>query len=69
METLTKKEAEAFTRVSEYSLEDVRFAWKYWRDAGDQAGFESYIRRRIDGSANARIRQSLAADPLRRFAA
>ena len=67
METLTKKEAEAFTRVSEYSLEDVRFAWKYWRNAGDQEGFESYIRRRIDGSANSRIRKTLASD--RRMAA
>ena len=67
METLTKNEAEAFTRVSEYSLEDVRFAWKYWRDAGDQAGFEAYIRRRIYGSANSRIRQSLSSD--RRMAA
>ena len=67
MEALTKNEAEAFTRVSEYSLDDVRFAWKYWRDAGDQAGFEAYIRRRIYGSANSRIRQSLASD--RRMAA
>ena len=67
MEALTKNEAEAFTRVSEYSLEDVRFAWKYWRDAGDQAGFEAYIRRRIACSANSRIRQSLASD--RRMAA
>ena len=67
METLTKKEAEAFTRVSEYSLEDVRFAWKYWRDAGDQAGFEAFVRRRIAESSNSRIRQSLASD--RRMAA
>lgn len=59
METLTKYEAEAFTRVSEYSLEDVRFAWKYWRDAGDQSGFEAYVRRRIANSANSRIRQSI----------
>ena len=47
MENLTAAEAEAFTRVSCYSLDDVRFAWKYWRDAGDLSGFESYIRRRI----------------------
>ena len=67
METLTKNDAEAFTRVSEYSLEDVRFAWKYWRKAGDQEGFESYIRRRIDCSSNTRISQSLASD--RRMAA
>ena len=67
MEALTKNEAEAFTRVSEYSIDDVRFAWKYWRDAGDQAGFESYIRRRIDCSSNTRIRKSLASD--RRMAA
>lgn len=47
METLTTQEAEAFTRVSCYSLDDVRFAWKYWRDEGDQEGFEGYIRGRI----------------------
>ena len=59
METLTKKEAEAFTRVSEYSIDDVRFAWKYWRDAGDQAGFEAFVRLRIAESSNARIRRSI----------
>ena len=59
MEALTKSEAEAFTRISEYSVDDVRFAWKYWRDAGDQYGFEAYIRRRIAESSNARIRQSI----------
>lgn len=47
MERLTADEAEAFTRISFYSLEDVRLAWKYWRDAGDLEGFEAYIRSRI----------------------
>ncbi len=59
MEALTKDEAEAFTRISCYSVDDVRFAWKYWRDAGDQAGFEAFVRRRIAESSNARIRRSI----------
>ena len=59
MEALTKDEAEAFTRISFYSVDDVRFAWKYWRDAGDQAGFEAFVRRRIAESSNARIRRSI----------
>ena len=59
MEALTKSEAEAFTRISAYSVDDVRFAWKYWRDAGDQSGFEAYVRWRISESSNARIRRSI----------
>ena len=59
MEALTKDEAEAFVACSYYSLDDLRFAWKYWRDAGDQAGFEAFVRRRIAESSNARIRRSI----------
>lgn len=51
METLTAAEAEAFCRISEYSMDDVRYAWKYWRDAGDREGFEAYIRWRIKVAA------------------
>ena len=69
MEALTKDEANAFVACSHYSLDDLRQAWRYWKAEGDVDAFEAYIRSRIDGSANARIRQSLAADPLRRAAA
>lgn len=47
MGRLTTVEAEAFTRVSFYSLDDVRTAWKYWRDLGEMEGFEAYVRWRI----------------------
>ena len=67
--SLNVEEANAFVACSHYSLDDLRQAWRYWKAEGDVDGFESYIRRRIDGSANARIRQSLSADPLRRAAA
>ena len=65
--SLNVEEANAFVACSHYSLDDLRFAWKYWRDAGDQAGFEAYVRRRIAESSNSRIRKSLASD--RRMAA
>ena len=67
--SLGVEEANAFVSCSHYSLDDLRQAWRYWKAEGDVDGFEAYIRRRIDGSANARIRQSLSADPLRRAAA
>ena len=52
MEAMTPAEAEAFTRVSFFTLDDVRTAWKYWRDAGYLSGFVAYVRFRI-GQANA----------------
>lgn len=49
--SLTRDEAEAFTKISYYTLDDVRYAWRYWKDAGDIEGFEEYVRRRIRESA------------------
>lgn len=49
METMTASEAEKFTRVSGYTMDEVRFAWRYWRDAGDIDGFVAYVRDRIGG--------------------
>ena len=67
--SLNVEEANAFVACSHYSLDDLRQAWRYWKAEGAVDGFEAYIRRRIDGSTNERIRQNLAADPLRRAAA
>lgn len=76
METLTTAEAEAFSGVSCYSVDDVRAAWRYWREAGDLAGFVAYVRERIAAASataahgmNARIRASIASEPMRRKAA
>ena len=57
--SLNVEEANAFVACSHYSLDDLRFAWKYWRDAGDVEGFEAMVRRRIAESSNARIRRSI----------
>lgn len=51
MERLTTEEAEAFTKISYYTLDDVRYAWRYWKDAGDVDGFEAYVRWRIREAA------------------
>ena len=65
--SLDRDEANAFVACSFYSLDDLRFAWKYWRDAGDVEGFEAMVRRRIENSSNARIRRSI--EQCRRMAA
>ena len=65
--SLNVQEANAFVACSHYSLDDVRFAWKYWKKEGDVDGFEEYVKRRISESSNARIRQSINSS--RRLAA
>jgi len=58
--SLNVQEANSFVSCSYYSLDDVRAAWKFWREADDVDGFEAYVRYRIAESSNARIRSSLA---------
>ena len=57
--SLSVEEANAFVACSHYSLDDLRQAWRYWKDEGDVDGFEAYIRSRIAESSNARIRRSI----------
>ena len=57
--SLSVEEANAFVACSHYSLDDLRQAWRYWKNEGDVDGFEAYIRSRIAESSNARIRSSI----------
>ena len=63
---MSVQEANAYVACSHYSLDDLRFAWRYWKNEGDVDGFEAFIRRCIAESSNGRIRQSIAT---RRLAA
>ena len=65
--SLNVEEANAFVACSHYSLDDLRQAWRYWKNEGDVDGFEAYIRSRIAESSNARIRRSIESE--RRMAA
>ena len=65
--SLNVEEANAFVACSHYSLDDLRQAWRYWKNEGDVDGFEAYIRSRIAESSNARIRRSI--EQCRRMAA
>ena len=57
--SLNVEEANAFVACSHYSLDDLRQAWRYWKNEGDVDGFEEFVRRRIAESSNARIRRSI----------
>ena len=57
--SLNVQEANAFVACSHYSLDDLRQAWRYWKDEGDVDGFEAYIRSRIAESSNASIHRSI----------
>ena len=57
--SLSVEEANAFVACSHYSLDDLRQAWRYWKNEGDVDGFEAYIRSRIAESSNTRIRRSI----------
>ena len=57
--SLSVQEANAFVACSHYSLDDLRQAWRYWKNEGDVDGFEEFVRRRIAESSNARIRRSI----------
>ena len=57
--SLSVEEANAFVACSHYSLDDLRQAWRYWKNEGDVDGFEAFVRRRIAESSNARIRSSI----------
>ena len=56
---MSVQEANAYVACSHYSLDDLRFAWRYWKNEGDVDGFEAFIRRCIAESSNARIRRSI----------
>ena len=57
--SLSVEEANAFVACSHYSLDDLRQAWRYWKNEGDVDGFEAFVRRRIAESSNSRIRRSI----------